>query len=913
MGSGPLRGRSEPKQRALSALRGARRHGSSGVVLISGPSGIGKTALLSEICQQAATMKIRVATSKCDQIEQVWPGAPVIAMLRAGRDPLTTASEYEQITRMVNEPMVLVDKIASYLESVAMAGPLLIAIDDVQWADRTSRFLVRTLVSRLIGLPVVWLLASREDNLGLELIGHDPIRVEHIQLAPLSASELAAIAQDRLGRVPDERTRRFLEAADGNPFLATQIIDSLARSAVRGEPDTVPAEFTAAVAHRLAELTDAPRDLVQLMAVAGRPLPMRDVTALMPSMRDVGSERAVADAIESGLITAADGALTFRHDLVREAVYAAVPGNLARRLHQMFADYYLTVAEAPLVAASHARAAATPGDLASALTLISAAEALAEISADDAGELAALAFHTVRPAQAEWLELSLRCLSVLRRTQRPAEAIAVADLILARVDDGNLTAQVEVDAARALWLGGRINELLSRTERTLQFTTLDPAVNARLRAVHALANTRVATGDAAAREATAAVEHARAADDREALTLALQAAGEAARNEGRHPTSLRHFRELRSLFETSYLAEEITALQFLDRYDHAQTLLNQARADSRNVTETILPSVHCAQVWQDFYLGRLDDAEAGGRTLTELGQQLGNGVYTLDAIIVRIAVSLLRGDIEAAAAQLRRADDLTDIDDAVRRPGLTVVRGWLAGARGDLQSALDSLRAVLAGADKSCSYWPLWPCWVGLFFDLGTMAVDDDFAAAVVDVAEVAAARNPGVASSEGVALNLRGRSSDDLKLIAQSADILARSPRPILRGYGAESYGRALLAAGSRSTGLAQLDRAWNEYHQMDARVYRAEVERTMREAGARRAKWSAVASRPTTGWSSLTDAERRVARLIAAGHTNKSAASALDVSINTVGTHLRSVFAKLNIQSRVQLANALHEEMAR
>jgi DNA-binding CsgD family transcriptional regulator len=104
----------------------------------------------------------------------------------------------------------------------------------------------------------------------------------------------------------------------------------------------------------------------------------------------------------------------------------------------------------------------------------------------------------------------------------------------------------------------------------------------------------------------------------------------------------------------------------------------------------------------------------------------------------------------------------------------------------------------------------------------------------------------------------------------------------------------------------------AWDEYHQMGARVLRAEVQRTMREAGARRAKWTTITSAPATGWSSLTEAERRVAALIGAGHTNKSAASALGLSINTVGTHLRAVYAKLDIQSRVQLANTLHDAMA-
>lgn len=68
-------------------------------------------------------------------------------------------------------------------------------------------------------------------------------------------------------------------------------------------------------------------------------------------------------------------------------------------------------------------------------------------------------------------------------------------------------------------------------------------------------------------------------------------------------------------------------------------------------------------------------------------------------------------------------------------------------------------------------------------------------------------ARNPGVASFEGVALNTRGRMTSDLDIIAASADTLAQSPRPTLRALGGASYGEALLAQGDRASGLAQLD----------------------------------------------------------------------------------------------------------
>ena len=85
---GPLRGRDHELSTALAVIRRTRTHGASGVVLVSGNAGVGKTALLSEICRQAAHMNIRLARSKCDEIEMAWPGAPVVGLLRTGRDPL---------------------------------------------------------------------------------------------------------------------------------------------------------------------------------------------------------------------------------------------------------------------------------------------------------------------------------------------------------------------------------------------------------------------------------------------------------------------------------------------------------------------------------------------------------------------------------------------------------------------------------------------------------------------------------------------------------------------------------------------------------------------------------------------------------------------------------------------------------
>ncbi len=327
-------------------------------------------------------LKFRVAGSKCDQVEQVWPGAPVIALLRTGPAPLVGAAEYEQITRVIAEPLILADRIASQLEQSAAAWPLLIAIDDLHWADQTSLFTLRTLISRLIGLPVVWLLASRDSRVFSGLGGHERVRTEHVQLTPLSGPDIAALAMDRLGRVPGERARGFLDTADGNPFLAGQIIDCLARPAAGG--DAVASEFTTTVARRVVALTEPARRVVHLLAVAGRPLPAGDLAVLIGGDLDV--VQAVADAVGSRMILASNGSLAFQHDLVREAASSTVPSASATELHRALARYYLSGGDL-LIAAWHARAAAVPGDMVAANIMISAAESLVPVSAD-AGDLA---------------------------------------------------------------------------------------------------------------------------------------------------------------------------------------------------------------------------------------------------------------------------------------------------------------------------------------------------------------------------------------------------------------------------------------------------------------------------------------------------------------------------------------------
>jgi DNA-binding CsgD family transcriptional regulator/tetratricopeptide (TPR) repeat protein len=906
---GPLRGREHELSTALAVIRRTRTHGASGVVLISGNAGVGKTALLSEICRQAAHMNIRLARSKCDEIEQAWPGAPIVGLLRTGHDPLLAEPEFQQISALIAEPLLLVDRIASHLARLADVQRLLIAVDDVQWADRVSRYALRALISRLVGIPVVWILAGRSDDVGLAASAADSVDVEHIRLGPLPDPAIADIARDRLGPRLDGHIEEMLDAAGGNAFLAVQIIDGLAQHD-EADMDGIPAQFRSAVRRRLTGLSVAARQLVEAVAVAGRPVSIIDLVELCEMSGGPADEpaydQAVNDAVASALIKSTGAELNFDHDLLKDTVYELIAPDVRRRWHTRFARHFAENVGDQVLAAAHARVAVSVGDEANARIMLDAAEALITTSAVDAADLALQAFQTLRPGQPRWLELGERVVSVLSRTQRAADTIAVADVLLATVDDADVVGRIETHTVKPMWLSGHSAALLERADRAIARAGTRHDLVVRFRAARALAHTRLLPADQATEEAEAALADARASLDDHALAFALQAAGEAAHNERRHQLALKYFRELRSVAGVPYLSEEIMELQLLDRYDDAQLLLDGASGDSGARVGSILPDLLFARLKQQYNLGQLREADETAALLIELGQVTGTTVHIVEGILMRTTVALLRGESELAAQRLQPALRLAD-NDAIRHPGLSLLLGWLSTQQGDIDGGRRILSELLETSRRMRSYWAWWPCFATVLFSIGLISGATNISEHTVEFAEEGARRNPDVATLNGLALNLRGMLGRDVAMVAESVQILQHSPRPILRAAGAESYGQLLLAAGDREAGLSQLDTAWDVYDRMGAPAPRARVQRLMREAGARRAKW--VGDHTEVEKVSLTEAERRVAYLIASGHTNKSTAKSLRISINTVGTHLRSIYAKLGVQSRVQLANILRE----
>lgn len=900
-----LRGRSEELSAALGVLRRVARSGQSALVVLQGEPGIGKTALMEAVIEQAARMGFATGSAKAEKIEQIAPGAPLLLALRSGPRPLLDSGAFAELAALYGQQLWLVDRIAGLVEELSAARPVLIAIDDLQWADRLTGFALRALPGRLAGSPVVWLLSTRSSAAAHEVTqpaDSDGVSVSTIPVPPLGLADIEDLAADHLGAVATGRARELLRGVGGNPFWAVQLLDGLARQRARGgTDDDLPAELVVSIRRRLLALPAEVVQLVELTAVWGRGLPVEDAAALLGDHPVGAVLETTGQAIAAGLLADDGRMLGFAHDLLREAVYADIDPGRRAELHLRSARRLLAAGARPVDAAPHYRAGAVVGDVEAVSVLREAATDCLTSVPDSAAELAVEALRLVTPGSPLEFEVGAEAIEILIRAQRHREAVHVADQLLSRTADAAAGARLQVLATRALWPMGRLAQMESRVAAALGRPGVPAPEQAQLTASRALALTRTGTARTATVAGEAALAEGIRLDDRQAVQLALLALGEAAKNDGRHAGSLDRFRTLRELAGPVYLAEEIRELQLLDRYDAAEALLAEARAAAQT-DDSLLPSLLSAQVWQDHGVRSLDDAEAAALTLVRLETELGNYVYQFDAWMLLSSIALSRGDVPRARTWLEPALRTDLADDVVRLPGLQLMQGWVTAAEGDPTTAVQLLEPLLASARSSRSYWPWYPGWMRIFAGIGLAAGAVSFAEEAVAIAATGRDRNPGVASFDGVALQVQGLVAHDPAVLGDAVDVLRSGPRPTLLAGALADHGRALLRAGSRDSGVGQLEAALRAYEQLGAAGGAQAVVRDLDAAGVR------VRRTPTllrTGWESLTGTERRVAQLVSDGHSNRSAAEVLTVSPNTVGTHLKSVFAKLDVHSRVQLAN--------
>jgi DNA-binding CsgD family transcriptional regulator/tetratricopeptide (TPR) repeat protein len=908
-----LRGRSDAMSRALSALDRAARTGQGALVVISGEPGIGKTALLRAVVEQASRAGFKVGSGKAEQGDQIAPGAPLLVSLRSGPHPLLPGDAFASLAPLYDNPLWLVDRISALLEELAVHAPVLIAIDDVQWADRLTRFALRVLPARLAGSPVVWAVASRwvpSDPVDELIAGtDDATTITRITLGPLTFGDIEAIASDRLGAVPSAETRALLGGVGGNPFWAVQLIEGLARRQERGQDvGDLHTELAVGVRARLSGLSGPAAALVRVAAVWGRALGVADAGHLLGCMSEAQVRLLVREGVDHGLLGSTDGKLFFPHDLVRDAVYADIPPGDRRALHRASARFIVGNGRSALSAATHFRASAVRDDEEAVLALEEAARECMASMPDLAAELAQQAFALTTDTHPLWLLAGERTVDTLVNVQRDGEALALADRLLAVADEPEIIARIQLHACRALWVAADCAQMEHRARGALAQDGVSEVLRAQLSAAQALAASRTQSASRATAMAQAAFAEGNRLKDNYSQRLAVVALIEAARNQGRHRLALAHFTDLRRLSDTAYQAEEIRTLQHLDRYDDAEAMLAKIREASDDV-DTLLPSMLYAQMWQDHNLARLDAAEAGARTLLRLAEETGNYGFRLNARMVLAAVATYRGDPARATELLIPVEE---DDEELRVPRLRLMQGWLKASTGDFGASLAILGPLLDRAGEFEDPWPWSPPWMRILARIGLEAGDRKFARKAGDIADLVAQRNPGVATLDGTAMHIHGLLSDDPTMLADAVRVLRESPRALLLADALTDLGGTLLAQHRQDDGVPALVEAAEIYQRVGAESGGRAVSGLLRGHGIRGVRINPPTPRPATGWPALTPTELRVVALISAGHSNRSAAAELGVSPNTVNTHLGAVFRKLDVKSRVQLTNAYREHTA-
>jgi DNA-binding CsgD family transcriptional regulator len=504
-----------------------------------------------------------------------------------------------------------------------------------------------------------------------------------------------------------------------------------------------------------------------------------------------------------------------------------------------------------------------------------------------------------------------RTVETLVNLQREAEALAIAERLLAVAVEPEVIARIELQACRALWCSGDCVQMERRAGAALDRPGVSAVTRAQLSSAQALAASRTTSAARAEAMAQNALAEGRRTQDVYSQRLAVVALIEAARNEGRHRLALERFTELRRLSETSYEAEEIRTLQHLDSYDDAEAMLAKIR-EAHGDVEKAVPSMLYAQMWQDHNLARFDAAEAGARTLLRLADETGNDGYRLNARMVLAAIAIYRGEQSKASEFLSPVDGDHVASDGSRSSRLHLMQGWLKASAGDVAAALAFLRPLLDGVEEIRDPWPWSPPWMRTLARIGLDAGDRDFAAKASRIADLVAQRNPGVATLDGTAVHVRGLLADDPELLAEAVSILRYSPRPLVLADALKDLGSALLRYGRPDEAVDGLVEAAEIYQRVGAGASSRVVANLLRSQGIRGVRLTHPMPRPHTGWASLTPTELRVVDLISTGHANRSAAAELGVSTNTVNTHLRAVFRKLGVKSRVQLTIAWRSRTA-
>jgi DNA-binding CsgD family transcriptional regulator len=949
--AGPLRGRG-PEVEILGEVLDRVSAGRPALALIEGEAGIGKTRLLDGALEDARVRGMQVAWGRAEELEQNRPFGLVAAAFgceRSSADPrraaiaellASHAGDRGSIT-VTSDPSLLfqaVDAFADLVEALALAGPLVIGLDDLQWADSSSLLALGAAVRRMAGLPVALLgcLRPLPDSADLDRLTRllDKAGGRRICLAPLPAQAVHDLVADAVAAEPGPALLAEAAGAGGNPLFVTELVGALLQEGtirvVGGRAEvtqaSLPPTLRLTILRRLSFLPDETLQALRAASVLGSSFSLIDLaTVTGGSVLELSV--ALADAARAGVVEDDGSRLRFRHDLIRDAIYQDLPGGVRLALHREAGQRLAAAGASALQVAEQLARAATPGDAEAIRWITRAAREAVATSPDGAASLLARAAGLMDPADPGRDALLAEQAGCLMWAGRLAEAEAIWRVLLARDHDPSVTAWARICLGRTLLAGGRARDALYELEGAAGSAAPGSAELATAQALESFVRLSLGDLDGAWSAASAAQSAgppacgrqdataartslsvaaqlptrivipslALAAQLRGDLSMALQITDDEARRADRSPDRLGHTYPV--LWVRGLILIE------LDRLEEARSTLQAGMrlAEDRGV-QLHLPSYQVYLAFERFTAGDWDDALVEAQAGLELAEEVGETYTRVYGQIMRSLILLHRNDLPGARGAAEAAEaELSGTAPRYRSHWAQWARALILEADGQAGQAY----AVLAGCWDWCARQGLALEYRALGPDLIRLALaggDRERARAAVAAVAGLAGRNQ-VPSLAAAALRCRGLADDDAEMLAAAVQAYQPGIRPLELAGACEDAGAAYARQGDPDRARPLLEQALAIYEQLDAGRDLARAEAALRQAGIRRGR-RGPRGRPQFGWASLTPAEQAVADLVADGLTNPQIGARLYISRRTVQTHLVHVFAKLDIASRAQLA---------
>jgi DNA-binding CsgD family transcriptional regulator/DNA-binding Lrp family transcriptional regulator len=901
------------------------RSGSGAVLLIEGAPGMGKSRLIAEGVRMAHRLSLPAGIGAAEPTDSVAELAPLLRALFDGPEPLLDRSGLSSFHTAPEQRYWRLQDLQSLLERAAIDSPLVIFLDDVQWVDSGTVAALRALPPRLASLPIGWVLAMRPDQgtgqLGsaVEYLGDEG--AERLVLEPLSQAAVAQVARDVMRAEPDETLLRMAGEAGGSPFLLVELLEGLRQEKlVRVDSGRatltdyrLPDRVSTSMRERLARMSESARQLATVAGSLGRTFSVSDLAAML-GLAPASVLSSVEQLIEAGIVRERGDQLCFQHDLIREAVRHACAPSARRALDRQAADVMLARGALPVEVAIQLAASSAPGDEVAITTLLTAAEALATTDPGASADLSQRALELAPERHPLRGPLVVQAAMSLHAAGRIEEAKAFADNAMRDVLPVAQEAEVRL-AIAGMWLvSADVRAHASREALKLAGLPehLRLAHMAKL-AYNLVAGGRTEEGQAALSEVVAAGGRV----DRVArFPLAL--------SEGGLQYLGGHFSRAFDLFEAVLrdgLADPHGLDELLTRLWRAGALLTLDREeDALQAADGVIGEslkrgfswfLHVAEITRGqmlLQLGRLDGAFVA---LDGRFDPHGPPVVTVMDAAAVVAVGRLAlhtGD----GRQVRQTGEIAKRMLSESTPGVRRHAAWFLALQATAEGDPGQAHRWLCAMGEQERRHVLSRLWLDVADEaqmvrMSVAVGDRELAESAVADANRRIELCPEVPSLAAIAAHASGLLNGDIDKLSEAVSLFRRSPRSLALAAAWEDLGLAQQRQGTADSGIDALSQALALFARAGATRDAARLRSSLRALGIRRRVGRSET--PATGWAAMTKSELAVAQLVADGLTNREIAERLFVSPHTVNTHLRHVFAKLDVNSRVDLTRLATE----